>query len=275
MTRKKKQREDKLPRRKLFFDRPYGVKLEELLDIYMEVIGNIDAELDMKIDKISITLSANKSEIDKKVLKLQTLQGQLMKATNGGERSFYEYEQGLFQHIFKSQIQTKFLSQILSVHNYHSELTEDKTIITDAPLNELRRLQALGFTLIQQSPQNQNKDIQRFTTLVSMKTGKSQGEILELCTANGLLFEKDDKLRFSDDKDKILNQIMEIAEDLSLSSDIAEDILSDDDTDIPGFGFDGGKIVFINSSNDRERSTYEDLEKEEIKDIDSHESNGN
>jgi hypothetical protein len=275
MTRRKKKREDKFPQRKLFFDRPYGIKLEDLLDYYMHVIGHMDAELDMKIDKISITLSANKSEIENTVSKLQTLQGQLLKATNVDENTYFHYEQGLFQHIFKTQIQTKFLSQVLSVHNYHSELTEDKTIITDAPLHELRRLQALGFSSMQQSPSGQNKDVQRFSSLVSIKTGKPHDEVLELCIANGLMVEQDDRLRFTDNKEKVLDQIMELVEDLSISSDLAEDIIIDKDTEIPGFGFDGGKIVFINSSNDRERSTYEDLDNQEIKDIDNHESNGN
>ncbi len=55
MTRKKKQREQRGSRRKLHFERPYGVKLEDLLDFYMRIIGEMDAELDMKIDNISIS----------------------------------------------------------------------------------------------------------------------------------------------------------------------------------------------------------------------------
>ncbi|MCE7733943.1 MAG: DUF2067 domain-containing protein [Candidatus Heimdallarchaeota archaeon] len=260
MPRTKKSGEQRKPRRKLHFERPYDVKLEDLLDYYMRIIGDVDTELDMKIDKITITLEANKAELEKTVMNLQILQGQLIRATTEDENGNYNYEQGLFLFIFKSQIQTKFLSQIIKSYNYHSDLTDSKTIVSNISLDELQRIQDIGFHSINNAPRDQNKDIQNFASIVSMKTGRAHDEVLQLGIANELLSEKDGNLHFTDDPNKVMEQIIEIAEDLSITPTSTQDIPSVDDEKFGGFGFDGGKIVFVDASNDHERSTFEDQE---------------
>lgn len=263
MTRKKKSGEQRKPRRKLHFERPYGVKLEDLLDYYMRIIGDVDTELDMKIDKITITLEANKAELEKTVSNLQILQGQLVRATTQDGNGNYSYEQGLSLFIFKSQIQTKFLSQIIRSYDYHSDLTDDKTIVSDISLYELQRMQNIGYHSINNAPRDQNKDIQNFASIVSMKIGRDHDEVLQLGIANGLLSKKDGNLHFTDEPDKIMEQIIEIALDLSTTPSPIEDLSGGEDAQFAGFGFDGGKIVFVNASNDQERSTFEDQEKNE------------
>lgn len=266
MPQNKKRKQHKRSSKKLFFDRPYGVKLEELLDFYLKVIGDVDAEIDMKIDKVSITLTADRSNNERIAHQLQELQGQLLKATNPDGNGNYQYEQDLFHLIFSNPIQTKFLVDILKVFDYSSELTENKSIITTAPLFEIQRLQKLGYSSTQQVSSDQNKDIQRFAILLSLRSGKSFEEVLQLGIANGLLIEKDGKLHFSDTRENIQNELLEIVEDLSIGSDIAHEIVSSDtaEKEFGGFGFDGGKIVFINSNNDRKRSTFEDQEKQKV-----------
>lgn len=258
MTRKKKQREDRRPRRKLHFERPYGVKLEDLLELYMHIVGEMDAELDMKIDKITISLEGNRTELEKTVSELQILQGQLIGATTADENGNYSYEQGLFLHIFKSQIQTQFLTQVIAANNYHSELTEGKTIISNIPLYELKQLQAESYKSINEAPTDQHKDIQKFVSIVSMKTGKLHDEILQLGIANELFTQKDDKLHFANSQEKVMEQIIEIINELSSGTSEEVDSLVTDDENLGGFGFDGGKIVFVNAS---ERSPFEDQEK--------------
>lgn len=255
MTRKKKSGEKRKPRHKLHFERPYGVKLEDLLDYYMRIIGDIDTELDMKIDKITITLEANKAELEKTVSNLQILQGQLIRATSQDENGNYTYEQGLFLFIFKSQIQTKFLSQIIRSYDYHSDLNEDKTIVSDISLYELQRIQNIGFHSINKAPRDQNKDIQNFASIVSMKTGRAHDEILQLGIANGLLSNKEGLMHFTDEPNKIMEKIIGIASDLSITPSHSDDLQSADDEKFGGFGFEGGKIVFVGdrSRNDHER----------------------
>ncbi|OLS16792.1 MAG: hypothetical protein HeimC2_46210 [Candidatus Heimdallarchaeota archaeon LC_2] len=256
MPRDKKRKQHKRPTKKLFFERPYGVKLEELLDIYLDVIGNSDAEIDMKIDKISISLIGDRSNNDMIASKLQELQGQLMKATTPDANGNYFYEQELFPLIFNNPIQTRFLADILAVFKYTSELTEDKTIITNASLYDVQRLQKIGYSSLNQSPKDQNKDIQRFALLNSLKLSKSPEEILQLGIANGLLFEKEGKIHFSNTREKTQEGLNEILIDLSFTSDSTDqEVISTLDPEIEGLGFQGGKIVFVNDikKNDRKR----------------------
>ncbi|MFV2016121.1 MAG: hypothetical protein ACC656_11870, partial [Candidatus Heimdallarchaeota archaeon] len=98
-------------------------------------------------------------------------------------------------------------------------------------------------------------------SILNMKTGRSHNEILQLGLVNGLLMEKDTKLHFTNNRDKVMKQFMEIVEDLSIKPVMTQDFLSDDNEQYGGFGFDGGKIVFVNASNDLERSPFEDQEK--------------
>ena len=261
MSKRRKTRSHRGQSKQIILDKPEGISLDLLLELYLSVVGDYDLDLDMKLDKIKLVLSGDKIKNEKISQNLLKLQGQLLRATRSDMSGMYHYEQSLFPHLFKTQVSTRLLKDGLTVLGYNCKLTEDKTLICELNIKQLISAQKQIQQTTIQLPNTENKDIQNFLALVNLRTQRTVDQIIEKGIDLGVLGEKDGKLFFASDRDISFEKLVE---GLSSEPYVKLELESLEESEVDDFGFKGGKIVFINEGENIKQSSYYTDDEEEI-----------
>lgn len=243
MTSKKKGRKKthRLQTRRLVFNTDTNFDKELFLEFGLDIIGNCDVNLESRLNRLSIQISGNPDVIDRISNRLIILEKQLSRAISPSFDGYYYYENEILAKLFPNQLQLKYFVSSIQVKGYEAFIQNSNTLATNAPFKELQDIHRLSVVALDKAPSMQNKDIQKFLSIFSMRTGESHEVIANIAMKNNIISERDAIYHFAmdvnDAYDKMTNKIKDynIDEIIESFNDPLDDISV----------FEGGKIVII------------------------------
>ncbi len=261
--KKRKKKSRYLQTRRLFFNISDSFEKQQFLDLAMEIIGNCDVTIETRLERISIEFQGNPGQIDKIQNDLIILEKQLSKAFNSDIKGFYTYEHKILNKLLSNQLQIKYFVRVIKINGYEANIENSNSLLTNAPFDELKKINQSAAQSLNFAPIMQNKDIRRFLSTFSMKTGKDHSDIARLAVDNNIISERDSIYHFSLDIDEAYNKLEnKLRKDFPISSTM-EDTVSKEQ--FKGLGFDGGKIVFISKDGkEQDQSPYDWSENNDI-----------
>ncbi|MCH8908142.1 MAG: DUF2067 family protein [Candidatus Heimdallarchaeota archaeon] len=226
----------------------------QLLD---KLIKYQDVTLDVKMERIDLTFTGPRDDVESLLDRIIKLQTHIDLATRLDRNNLYYYESAFLYSLFPVHLPMIFLNRLLSLSGFNSSVDENNNLTSDIEIAPLMDIYQLSVNTIATAPSGQNKDIRHFSSIFGIVTKQDQEQLLNYGSENGVLHKTNGTYQFALDVQDAYEKMSSLVMNVKLKPIINVDKDHDPEDYLNHFKFDGGKIIFTRDGEELEQSPFD------------------
>ncbi len=236
----------------MVFNIPTTVSKDLFLNYALKIIGDRYVHVESKGDKITLNMQGERGELHTVINRLSMISNQINNAVLDNDGS-YIYDNELLSQLFKPQLQLKYFKKAIEIYGFDAKIDENM-LITNANYFEIERIHKKAAKAMREMISAQNRDIQRFFSLLYMKSNLDMFEMGNIGLENDILKMVDGKFHFAIDQEIAYKKMQELVDKPELRPTI--EVPEGEEINLNDF-FEGGKIVFLKNGEELDSSPFD------------------